>query len=919
MGVERFIVAGTRTWVCPQGVTSVSILGIGAGAGGQGSFSGLYGGGGGESSQITLTLTAGNSYTIIVGLGGTAGDTGQAAVDGGDSYFKDGASNLLFANGGDTGLLAGGPGGTGGTGDTLYNGGNGGTSDSTAGGGGGSSAGSSAVGGNAGAGASGVGGTAGVAPDADAGAGSTGGNSGSNGGAGGLPGGGGAGGVYGGAGADGAIVITYTDPVFAIASMPFIPAINSGGPRDCQTFGQYVGGVLNSLVRQGIIFQFGVDDWGYYGWTPTNATAGRLLIDQGTAAPAFEAASGDWTITATGVNTVAKVHGVSYPANPTVGTVPYVSGANTVTYVTLASILPSDIAYTDVANLFTVSPQTITADADAHKGLIVAGHSSTQSANLQEWQTAVSGASNAIVDASGRFGLGGAIPSSTTLTGDLTLLKMKVPTNTDGLVIDASSITAGFTAYFVVGSAASTKIFGGQVAGESLARFIFTCDGGVNLGPGSSVRDTSYSRYTTGGIAIFLNNASTNTVDPLCIIQHRSSGTAADGFGASILFQLESSTTNERNAAEEQALWASATDASRKGRWIVGAHDASTSAGSPREVLRVESSGSAGKFGAFATAAVVQQSGDVGAALTAYGWVTSPVYNTTSLSGLPSDATKFLDGTGAWTVPSGGGGTGDMLATAVNADVAATLNSAVSLAYAKWTVIKATTLNSGANWIATLPVPALSGGKAQYVGIIVDPASTKCYTISAHSGENIGPGTATTRVMWAGETALLKTDGTNWFKVAGVTVPMVVWMWKNGNTSSPLSATYTKIAIETALTDNTGLMADTTNYKVLIQRPGNYRLDASVWVDPGGAFVGNDMSRLLGAVYKNGSLLRVIDCPAWTSSAYAVAQLPAHTEALAAADYMELYGNISYTIGGQVFNGGASDRTMLAFTEIPSW
>lgn len=43
------------------------------------------------------------------------------------------------------------------------------------------------------------------------------------------------------------------------------------------------------------------------------------------------------------------------------------------------------------ANTFTVSPQTIVSDADAHKGLVVKGHSGTQAANLQEWQTSVGG------------------------------------------------------------------------------------------------------------------------------------------------------------------------------------------------------------------------------------------------------------------------------------------------------------------------------------------------------------------------------------------------------------------------------------------------------------------------------------------------------------------------------------------------
>ncbi len=54
---------------------------------------------------------------------------------------------------------------------------------------------------------------------------------------------------------------------------------------------------------------------------------------------------------------------------------------------TSTSFLGTDIAYTDVANVFTVGPQTIIPDADAHKGLVVKSHSATQSANLLDLQT----------------------------------------------------------------------------------------------------------------------------------------------------------------------------------------------------------------------------------------------------------------------------------------------------------------------------------------------------------------------------------------------------------------------------------------------------------------------------------------------------------------------------------------------------
>lgn len=66
------------------------------------------------------------------------------------------------------------------------------------------------------------------------------------------------------------------------------------------------------------------------------------------------------------------------------------------------SSLPTDLVYTDHANTFTVSPQTIVADADGHKGLIVKAHSATQSASLQEWQDST-GSAKTYLDSGGHL------------------------------------------------------------------------------------------------------------------------------------------------------------------------------------------------------------------------------------------------------------------------------------------------------------------------------------------------------------------------------------------------------------------------------------------------------------------------------------------------------------------------------------
>ena len=73
--------SNTYTWVCPQGVTSVSVQAWGGGGGGgfgmtTGYASGGGGGGGAFASNTTITVVPGTSYTIVAAGGGTAGTTG---------------------------------------------------------------------------------------------------------------------------------------------------------------------------------------------------------------------------------------------------------------------------------------------------------------------------------------------------------------------------------------------------------------------------------------------------------------------------------------------------------------------------------------------------------------------------------------------------------------------------------------------------------------------------------------------------------------------------------------------------------------------------------------------------------------------------------------------------------------------------
>ncbi len=160
--IETFTTSGSGTWVCPAGVTSVTIQCWGAGGSGGGQNAAGYnfgggGGGGGAFASSNLSVNPGSAYTYFVGSGGIG--TSNTGLNGGDTYF---GSNLVLAKGGNGGQKAtpsstnwGGAGGLGGlasqcVGTIVFSGGDGfkgqGTGLNPYSGGGGGGAGTSANG-----------------------------------------------------------------------------------------------------------------------------------------------------------------------------------------------------------------------------------------------------------------------------------------------------------------------------------------------------------------------------------------------------------------------------------------------------------------------------------------------------------------------------------------------------------------------------------------------------------------------------------------------------------------------------------------------------------------------------------------------------------------------------------------------------
>ena len=73
-GQQTYTSAGTYNWTCPANVTSVSVVCIGGGGGGNGGGNGVGGagggGGGGLGYKNNISVTPGQTYTVVVGGGG---------------------------------------------------------------------------------------------------------------------------------------------------------------------------------------------------------------------------------------------------------------------------------------------------------------------------------------------------------------------------------------------------------------------------------------------------------------------------------------------------------------------------------------------------------------------------------------------------------------------------------------------------------------------------------------------------------------------------------------------------------------------------------------------------------------------------------------------------------------------------------
>jgi len=143
-GQTEYTTAGTYNWTAPADAEyyGISIVVVGGGGGSRmaksGSQYGAGGGGGGLRWRNAYPVTAGQTYTVVVGSRGAGSDPNGGSnptTDGGRSYFV--SPSVLYADGGSGGGANQSPGGQGSVPSPLIGGGNGGAGADSDGSGGG--------------------------------------------------------------------------------------------------------------------------------------------------------------------------------------------------------------------------------------------------------------------------------------------------------------------------------------------------------------------------------------------------------------------------------------------------------------------------------------------------------------------------------------------------------------------------------------------------------------------------------------------------------------------------------------------------------------------------------------------------------------------------------------------------------------
>ena len=202
----------------------------------------------------------------------------------------------------------------------------------------------------------------------------------------------------------------------------------------------------------------------------------------------------------------------------------------------------------------------------------------------------------------------------------------------------------------------------------------------------------------------------------------------------------------------------------------------------------------------------------------------------------------------------------------------------------------------------TVTLPSPVGISGQQICIKVTANSIQLLTLTTSGGNIDG---LATRIMWAGESAILESDGSVWGKIGGLTKPMICSIQLTH--SQNILAT-TKILFDFTLQDNTNLMSNTNRINIL--RSNTYTVTAQTfYASP------STTSKIGSIVYKNGNPTSILqsetDYPSGSPSSTHVLG-PLSTQL---GDFLDIY----------TYQGTGATQTLLtnltnfSAVEVPSW
>lgn len=219
----------------------------------------------------------------------------------------------------------------------------------------------------------------------------------------------------------------------------------------------------------------------------------------------------------------------------------------------------------------------------------------------------------------------------------------------------------------------------------------------------------------------------------------------------------------------------------------------------------------------------------------------------------------------------------------------------------------------------TVTLPAVSGNAGKYLAFRMGQALTKLVTLKGNGSEVIDG--SNTRVMFAGESAILYCDGAAWFKVAGKSIPMHTSMrYYNGSTIQVAQGAWTKIQFTYNLID-VGGMADLTSKRVNIRRPGDYYLTAYAVFQPTAANTSPNGGNTVTEIYRNGGRYKDRHDYHYPNApgGYNIFQDVNVMAPLAMGNYIEFYVASTFTGNTTIYTDAQSAQPYLEVMEINPW